>query len=216
MSASERMDRELASAAVRKRQMGETPSSREMAALRRFEKTKEEDQRWQHYKTIPQKHWREMSGRQTKILQEQSQRYGIPFDGRVIELPRVVRALHDFLAKNARRLAEDPDMTGSGDSAALERFRMAKAETAETELAREQGKLLMAEDVRSEWEQIGLRIRNDFRNATTSILPIALTLGMPMQASAEFQEKTNAIIEGILRVLSDAGRKQADEAEEAA
>ena len=216
MSASERMDRELASAAVRKRQMGETPSSREMAALRRFEKTKEEDQRWQHYKTIPQKHWREMSGRQTKILQEQSQRYGIPFDGRVIELPRVVRALHDFLAKNARRLAEDPDMTGGGDSAALERFRLAKAETAETELAREQGKLLMADDVVSQWEQIGQRIRNDLQNFGSSIVPDALTLGMPMQAAAEFTEKVQAKITAILRVMSDAGRKQAEEVDEAA
>lgn len=92
----------------------------------------------------------------------------------------------------------------------------AQADEAETQLLRERKKLVPIGDVVAEWEKIGQRIRNDFRNATTSILPIALTLGMPMQASAEFQEKTNAIIEGILRVLSDAGRKQVDEVEEAA
>lgn len=48
-----------------------------------------------------------MSGRQTKVLNEQAERYGIPLGGRTINLPAVVRALHEFLARNARKLSED-------------------------------------------------------------------------------------------------------------
>lgn len=75
----------------------------------------EERRRWEYYRSIPQKHWREMSGRQAKILNEQAERYAIPFTGPTIDLPAVVLALHNFLAENAARLAApekeryDPD-----------------------------------------------------------------------------------------------------------
>ena len=61
--------------------------------------------RWRCYESIPQKDWIEMSGRQAKVLNEQAERYGLPFGSAVIHLPRLVRALHDFLAIHARRLA---------------------------------------------------------------------------------------------------------------
>ena len=208
---SDKVDRELAAKAIRKRQSGETPNSREMAALRRFERTREETQRWEFYRSIPQKHWREMSGgRQTKILQEQAQRYGIPFSGRTIDLPEVVKALHEFLAKNAKRFTEDADMA-VGDSPALERYRQAKAATAEDELATQRRKLIPAEEVIAEWTKIGQRIRNELQNLASSIVPDALTLGMPMQAAAEFQMKCEAKILGVLRAMSDAGRADGTE-----
>jgi hypothetical protein len=43
-------------------------SAPERAALKRHEKDKEERLRWQYYNSIPQKHWRSMSGRQTKRM----------------------------------------------------------------------------------------------------------------------------------------------------
>ncbi len=69
-----------------------------------------------------------MSGRQTKVINEQAERYGIPFGGATINLPTVVRALHDFLADNAVKLARDDDplMQGVG-SPALERYREERA-----------------------------------------------------------------------------------------
>lgn len=92
----------------------------------------------------------------------------------------------------------------------------AQADEAETQLLRERKKLVPIGEVVAEWERIGQRIRNDLQNFGSSIVPDALTLGMPMQAAAEFTEKVQAKITAILRVMSDAGRKQAEEVDEAA
>ncbi len=67
-------DRELVSRAYRKVMDGQKPTREEQAALQRFEKSKEERLRWQYYAAIPQKHWRMMSGRQTKVINEQAAR----------------------------------------------------------------------------------------------------------------------------------------------
>jgi hypothetical protein len=75
----------------------------------------DEAQRYQHYRTIPQKHWIAMSCRQAKVLNEQAQRYGLPFGGAVIDLTQLARALHDFLATHARRLAHYHAAAGEGD-----------------------------------------------------------------------------------------------------
>jgi len=135
-----RVDADLVARAYRKLMDRQELTKPERAALKRHEREKEERLRWQYYAAVPQKHWREMSGRQTKVLNEQAQRYGIPFGGSSINLPAVVRALHDFLADNAQKLArdEDPLMQGSG-SPALERYREERAAMARLDrLEREQ------------------------------------------------------------------------------
>jgi hypothetical protein len=110
--------------AYRKVMAKEKLSRQERAALKRHEKEKEERLRWQFYAAIPQKHWRRMSGRQTKVINEQAARYGIPFGGASVDLSAVVRALHDFLADNAQKLAREEDELMAGPlSPALERFR---------------------------------------------------------------------------------------------
>ena len=142
VTVSEQVDRELVTAALRKREAGQQPSLREMSALRRYERQRDEQLRWDHYRTIPQKHWREMSGRQRTQIVEQAVRYGIPFGGKTIDLPAVVAALHTFLAANAGKLLAadaDPLMQGSGSSPALERYREARAGKAELELLELQG-----------------------------------------------------------------------------
>jgi len=120
------VDRDLAWAALEKRRAGLRPSRDEARALRRIEQAREEDLRWQHYHSIPKRHWREMSGRQAKVLNEQAHRYGLPIGGRTIDLPAFVAALHDFLAANARKLAagddDDPALAGAS-SPNLERKR---------------------------------------------------------------------------------------------
>lgn len=130
LSQADQIDRDLAREAIKKRQSGETPSPREAAALRKIERASEEERRWEYYRTIPQKHWKEMSGRQTKILQEQAELHGIPFAGKTIDLPTVVKAIHDFFARNKFKLAsngvDDPLLAG-GNSPALEEYRRYRA-----------------------------------------------------------------------------------------
>ncbi len=133
----------------------------ERAALKRHEKEKEERLRWQYYDAIPQKHWREMSGRQTKVINEQAQRYGLPFGGPTINLPALARKLHDFLADNALKLAKDePDdlLQGSG-SPALERYREERAALARLDRLEREQRLLPRDDVREVLGRIAAILR---------------------------------------------------------
>lgn len=153
---SQQLDRELASRAYRKVMAGETPTAQEQAALKRFEKEQEEARRWQYYESIPQKHWRQMSGRQTKVLHDQAERYGIPFGGRTIHLPKVIRAIHDFLATNARRLLTEEDelLYSSSSSPALERYREERAKLARLDRLEREGTLIPQDEVRQGLSQI--------------------------------------------------------------
>jgi len=155
-------EKELVAGAYRKLMAGQQNSltRSEKEAVRRHEKEKEERLRWQFYRSIPQKHWREMSGRQTKVLHEQAERYGIPFGGASIDLPAVVKALHDFLAENALKLAkeDDPLMVGSG-SPALERYRTERALLAKLDRLERQRKVLPRESVRAAMGRVAAVLR---------------------------------------------------------
>src|SRR4051794_38395528 len=70
-SAAGRVDKDLVQRAYRKLMNREALSREERAALKRHEKDKDERLRWEHYGSIPQKHWKQMSGRQTKVINEQ-------------------------------------------------------------------------------------------------------------------------------------------------
>ncbi len=159
---SKKLDKDLAARAYRKVMSGEQPTAQERAALRRYETEQEETRRWQYYESIPQKHWRQMSGRQTKVLNEQAERYGIPCGGRTINLPNVVRALHDFLAANARKLAaEDDEMLGSGvPSPALERYREERAKLARLDRLERERVLVPRDEVREGLGRIAAIIRS--------------------------------------------------------
>jgi IS4 transposase len=148
--AAARVDKDLVTRAYRKVMDGQELTKPERAALKRHEKDKEERLRRQYYAGIPQKHWREMSGRQTKVLNEQATRYGIPFGGATINLPAVVRALHDFLADNAVKLAreDDPLLQGGPASPALERYREERAILARLDRMEREGHLLPRDTVR--------------------------------------------------------------------
>jgi hypothetical protein len=141
-SQSDDIERELVQSGLRKRAAGQMPSAREAAAIKRFEAKREEDLRWEYYRSIPQKHWLKMSGRQAKVINEQALTYDLPIDGATIDLPAVVRALHDFLAVHHRKfkqLDEDDELLAGGDSPALERYRDERAKLAKLDrLEREQ------------------------------------------------------------------------------
>jgi hypothetical protein len=159
-SAAALVDRELVARAYRKVANREELTRREREALKRHEKEQEEKRRWQYYHSIPQKHWRQMSGRQAKVLIEQDERYGIPFGGATVDLPKVIRAMHDFLADNAVKLARDDDplMQGTG-SPALERYREERAALARLDRLEREGVLLPREKARQAMGQVAAVVR---------------------------------------------------------
>jgi hypothetical protein len=160
VDAGSRVDKDLAARAYRKLLDGGQPTREERAALRRFEKAKDEKLRWQHYESIPQKHWRRMSGRQTKVLQEQAARYGIPFGGASVNLPAVVRALHDFLADNAQKLAREDDVLLQGASSpALEEYREERTKLARLERRQREGSLIPRDEAREALGRIAAVLR---------------------------------------------------------
>jgi len=177
-------DRKLYIEYLRRQRSGEKTNREQQAAAKRYEKREEENKRWAFYKTIPQKHWLEMSTRPAKVVNEQAARYGIPFSGKVVDLPAVVFALHEFLAKNAAKLArvddEDPFLSGN-NSPALEDYRRQKAELAKLELKERQGELLSRERIHESFgrgahiiRQAGDVLRRQYGNDAQAILNHAL------------------------------------------
>src|SRR5688500_2987916 len=125
-----------------------------------------------------------MSGRQTKVINEQAARYGLPFGGAVINLPALARALHDFLAENALKLAKPDDdlaLGGGGNSPALERYREERALLARLDRLEREAALLPRDQVRDAMGRIagmlreaGDAIGRQFGHAATEILYAAL------------------------------------------
>jgi hypothetical protein len=145
---------------LRKVANGQELTKAERRELKRYEKEREERLRWTFYATIPQKHWVKMSGRQAKILIEQAARYGIPFGGAIVDLPKVVKAFHDFLAENAHKLSRDEDvLMQGGNSPALERYREKRADLAELELSERRRKVIPRDDVNSGLSRIASFLR---------------------------------------------------------
>jgi hypothetical protein len=140
--AAQKADQRLAMSALEKQRRGEPPTRDELAALRRYQREAEEEQRLRHFRAIRKAEWRDWSGRQAKILNEQAVRYGLPIGAATIDLPAFVKALHEFFAANARKLAgaadDDPTIAGAS-SPAMERKRQLECRRLERQLEREDG-----------------------------------------------------------------------------
>jgi len=186
--AASRVDGELVARAYRKVMDRQELTQSERNALKRHEREKEERLRWQYYGSIPQKHWRRMSGRQTKVINEQAERYGIPFGGAKIDLPAVVRAMHDFLADNAVKLARNEDdlLAGPG-SPALERYREERAAIARLDRLEREGALVSRDEVRTSFGRVAAILR---------------TAGDALQ-----RQFGPAAVEVLYEALEDAGRE---------
>jgi len=84
------------------------------------------------------------------VLNEQAARYGLPVGGALIDLHDVARWIHEHLAARARgRNGDDDLLAGSGSSPALERYRTARAEGEELDVAARKGALLPRRVVRA-------------------------------------------------------------------
>lgn len=138
-------DIEIVKRATAKRASGGTLNRTEESHLRRFQIEKDEESRWEHYRSVPQKHFITLTGRQAKILREQATRYGLPIDRPVVDLGEVLRSIFDFIALNKHRLRSEAG--SEEETPALERYRVAKA--IQTEIKNEQmlGKWHRREDV---------------------------------------------------------------------
>jgi hypothetical protein len=171
------VDQKLVRDAYKKVALGQDLSAREQAALKKHEKQREEQLRRKYYASIPQKHWREMSGRQTKVLNEQAALYGIPFGGPTINLPAVVRALHDFLAKNAQKLARDDDPMMQGSlSPALEEYRGERTKLARLERLEREGQLVPRDQARAALGRIAAILREAGHALERQFGPAALEI----------------------------------------
>jgi hypothetical protein len=107
------------------------------ASARKQAKEAEDAARLAYYRTVPKKHYRELSGRQDKILNEQAKRHGLPIGGSVVDLFGVIKRFHDLLAEHAKaKHKEEPD------SPALERFREERALLARLDRLEREGSLL--------------------------------------------------------------------------
>ena len=96
------------------------------------------------------------------MLHEQAVRYGIPFGGPVIDLPAVVRGLHDFLAENAIKLAKDDDgdeLLQAPSSPALEAYRVERAALARLDRLEREGQLTPRDEARQALGRIASIIR---------------------------------------------------------
>ena len=149
---------------------------------KRRAKEREEDLRWQYYRSIPQKHIREMTGKQTNQLKEQAELYDIPFGGAVVDLTAVFPALFAFLAKNSRKIAyASEDMMDGPESPALERFREERAAMVKIQRQELEKTLLRREDCREVFgvvaailRQVGDRLQKEHGPAAADILIEAL------------------------------------------
>ena len=158
----EQIDLELAQKALAKRRKGVEPTRPEKRALARVEKAQAEKTRWEVYASIPKRDWVKMAGRQHKVVNEQAIITRIPFDAKTINLPDVVRALHDFLARNKYKLAgadDDDPMFAGANSPQLERYRKIKTDLLELQLGKERKQLLSREFVHEIHVQVAALLR---------------------------------------------------------
>lgn len=155
------IDADLVRSAVAKLRVGDRLTSDERRAYKAFEKKREEESMRRHYSSVPQKMWREWSGRQTKVLKDQAQRYGIPI-GATIDLSELALWLHDFFAKHGRKFSapetDDPELQGTA-SPALEEQRREKAIMLRLQRLEREGTLVDKAYVDDKLEQLAAVLR---------------------------------------------------------
>jgi hypothetical protein len=183
----EAYDKRQAAQAYAKLSRGEQLSVREQSSLKRFEKDREEELRWKFYASIPQKHWRTMSGRQTKVINEQATRYGLPFGGAIINLTELARAIHDFLAANAHKLAVDDPLLQGASSPALEEYRRERTALARLERLERERHLLPRDGVRLALGRIAALLRGAGDTLQRQFGDEALDILLEALADAELQ-----------------------------
>ncbi len=100
-------DLSLAKSAQQKRQMGQVPTTDEMKALKRVMRDREEKLRWEYYATVPAIHYRRLAGGvRADQLTTWAAKYGIKFDGKLVDLLDVLPKLHKALMKKGEAIGQ--------------------------------------------------------------------------------------------------------------
>lgn len=136
--------------------------------MRRYLTDREERERWKYYRTVPKKHYRQLSGRQDKVLNEQATAYGIPVGGPTIDLEAVLRWFHDYLSRTRIRGDSEADAIVQGASQELKdaylreqiREKRERAKLARLERQQQEGSLLARDDVHRAHARIASLLRD--------------------------------------------------------
>lgn len=163
-SIADQVTRELAAAALDKRRRGETPTTRELRALRKIEKQREEEQRERFYHAVPRKHYRALSGRADQVLNQQADRFGLPLRGPVLDLYAVVKGFHDLLARlgGRKKLIENEDglIEFGSDSADREDYWKWKSRNERLKFERDSGQVIPSDRMHQFLQRIAGLIRD--------------------------------------------------------
>jgi hypothetical protein len=153
----------LVQSALAKKRAGQKLKREEQRAIERYQRDEDERTRRRHYGQIPKKLWVQWSGRQHKILADQANCHGIPVGGETIDLPAVVKWLHDFLAENQYKLrqeeAREEDGTESGEK--LRNLRL-RNEQLERDAARDKLQTIDRSEAHDAFAAAAARLRAGF------------------------------------------------------
>lgn len=149
-------DQELVRQATARQAAGESLTREQRAALRRRDKRREEELREAAYSACPKSAYQRLSGRQTKILHDQADRYGLPLRGATIDLGAVLRRFHDLLAEHGGKITTE---AAAADSPALERKREAEADLKELDLAERRRDLVHRDLLRQQLAAVASLLR---------------------------------------------------------
>ncbi len=153
LSASATLDIQLIREAQRRKAEGKLPTAQQQAAIKRADRDREERLRIEYYKTVPEKHYIRLSGRQAKVLKGQQALYSIPCGDKIVNLFEVIKWFHDFLAAHGSKILKDQadGLLGGPPTASLERLRLIKAKREEFAFEREKGLWRRADETQQAW-----------------------------------------------------------------
>lgn len=146
----ERIERQqqarLVATARQKLELGEELNHREVSALKKFEREQLDRYGPQYLAAMPKGDYAQLSGRQPKQLIEAADRYGLPYrpNEKTVDVGRVLRWFHDFLAANAGLLSggdEDDQILHLASKELKDEFVRKRIEEKAVDIARKEHEL---------------------------------------------------------------------------
>lgn len=190
----EQLEREaflaVVKSAIAKNQAKQPLTPKERRAWQRWEADEDQRRGQRFVAAVPKKVYCDWSGRPTKILHDQCDLYGVPLRGATINVPDVIRWLHEFFAEHKHALAplvKGLQATGEPLTAKEQLLReqvdlyRKKNELLEDQLAERRSQLIPRGEVHSLHLQLatvlraaGERLAKQFGAEAASILTVAL------------------------------------------
>lgn len=134
------------------------------------------------------------------------------------DVPKILNWIADTLERG-RPAKEKQGETGGTTELRKQKLQQeirklrAQADQAETALARERGNLHDADECERQRVSDALKVANAVQLLPSQLLPLALSQGMPHEASATFQEQATELCTAVLRQLSHDGSTAIEDGE---